>query len=168
MAVTLASRSLWMFAAATVFGATLAAQVAPAGAGRDAGAEPPSAEDVAARRTFEQVCSTCHEAERAFDMPRNKDDWQGVLDQMAAIGTTATDEQWTQVLDYLLRNHAKVDVNRAPAAEIAPVLGVTPEVADAIVKQRTASGPFKTLDDVARVPGVDAKKLTARKDRITF
>ena len=157
-----------MLAAATVFGATLAAQVAAPAGGAAPDAETPSPEDVAARRTFDQVCGTCHEPERAFDMPRNKDDWQGVLDQMAAIGATATDDQWDQVLQYLLRNHAKVDVNRALAADIAPVLGVTPEIAAAIVRQRTAGGPFKTLDDVARVPGVDAKKLTARKDRITF
>ena len=33
---------------------------------------------------------------------------------------------------------------------------------------REKHGKFKTLDDLKKVPGVDAKKLDAKKDRIAF
>jgi competence protein ComEA len=36
------------------------------------------------------------------------------------------------------------------------------------VKYRTEHGSFKTLEDLKKIPGVDAAKLNARKERIVF
>jgi competence ComEA-like helix-hairpin-helix protein len=40
--------------------------------------------------------------------------------------------------------------------------------AQAVVDYRTAHGNFTTLADLKKVPGIDAARLDARKDRIAF
>jgi competence protein ComEA len=59
-------------------------------------------------------------------------------------------------------------VNRARAPEFAPVLGVSMSVAEAIVQRRAAQGPFKTIEDLKQVPGLDAATVDARKERLVF
>jgi competence protein ComEA len=69
---------------------------------------------------------------------------------------------------YLVRNHTNVNVNTASATEIAPVLAVSESTAQAIVTRRKQIGAFKTIEELAKVPGVDAAQLQARRDRIVF
>ena len=54
------------------------------------------------------------------------------------------------------------------AAEIAPVLDISDDTAESIVKRRAANGGFKTIEELKKIPGVNAAKLEARKDRIAF
>ena len=157
-----------LLASTLLLAATLTAQVGVAQKDAAPAVEPPSAEDVTALATLDQMCAQCHERARVTSELRNADDWAMVIDQMAQIGATGTDEQFDQVLQYLLRHYSKADVNRARAADLVHVLGVSPEVAQAVIKRRAASGPFRSLDDLAQVPGVDAAKLAVRKARITF
>jgi len=37
-----------------------------------------------------------------------------------------------------------------------------------VVQYRTDKGAFKTLDDLKNVPGLDYKKIEAKKSRIVF
>ena len=129
-------------------------------------AEQPSPEDVAARAKLQQVCTACHELD--LGLLRTPMDWDDVISQMASYGAMATDEEFAQIRTYLLRNYAKVNVNAARAQDLAVVLDVTQPVAEALVKYRTDNGPFKTVDDLKKVPGLDAGKLDARSKRITF
>ena len=119
------------------------------------------------KKTFEAVCGTCHTSDMVNEI-RTKDDWNATVHEMAKIGAKGTDEQFERVRRYLLRNWTKVNVNTAPALDIAAVLDVSDATAEAIVKRRNAKGDFKTLDDLKAVPGVDPVKLAARKDRIAF
>ena len=119
------------------------------------------------KKTFETVCGTCHTSEMVNEI-RTKDDWNATVGEMAKIGAKGTDEQFERVRRYLLRNWTKVNVNTAPALDIAAVLDVTDALAEAIVKRRNVKGDFKTLDDLKAVPGVDPVKLAERKDRIAF
>jgi competence protein ComEA len=144
--------------------AAIAASVGPPA--QSAPSESP--EDVAGRKTLEQVCVTCHDAKKATEGFRTATEWDMVLEEMVTFGATATDEQFEQVKQYLLRNHGKVEVNRARAPEFMPVLGVTASVAEAIVQRRAAQGPFKTIDDLKQVPGLDAAKVDAREERLVF
>jgi competence protein ComEA len=59
-------------------------------------------------------------------------------------------------------------VNTAAAGEIEKGLGLATNEAAAIVEYRAKNGNFKTLDDLKKVDGVDAKKLDAAKDRMAF
>ena len=53
-----------------------------------------------------------------------------------------------------------VDINTASAEQLDKSLkGVGPKKAEDIVKYREANGPFKSLDDLAKVPGIKQKAL---------
>jgi competence protein ComEA len=158
----------WIVAAALCGGASVAAQVTTTPPPALPLAEPQTPADAAARETLGQMCGMCHDAERVTAQLRSVDDWTDIINQMAQIGASGTDEQWNQVSWYLLRHYSKVQINKARAAEIAPVLDVTPAVAETIVKLRAEKGPFTTLDDLKAVPGVDAATVEARTHRITF
>lgn len=60
-----------------------------------------------------------------------------------------------------------VNINKASAAEIAKALnGVGMSKAEEIIKDREANGPFKSVDDVARVKGIGPATLNKNKDLI--
>ena len=53
-----------------------------------------------------------------------------------------------------------VDLNTASAEQLDKALkGVGPKKSEEIVKYREAHGPFKSLDDLAKVPGIKEKAL---------
>ena len=47
-------------------------------------------------------------------------------------------------------------------------LELSAENAAAIVRYREQNGGFKTIGDLKKVPGVDAAKIEAKKDRVEF
>jgi competence protein ComEA len=61
----------------------------------------------------------------------------------------------------------KVDINHATAEELDALPGVGPSTAAKIVSEREANGPYKSVEDLMRVPGIGAKKLDALKDLVT-
>lgn len=121
----------------------------------------------AEKSAFEAVCGSCHSTSMA-DGLRSEPDWRETVDVMRGLGAKGTDRQFDQLLRYLLRTQTKVNINTATAAQIAPVLDIGEPAAEALVKRRTDAGPFKTLDDLKKLPGMDPAKLEARKDRIIF
>src|SRR5262249_1544200 len=97
---------------------------------------------------------------------KSESEWKETIDVMVGLGAKGTEEQFDRVLRHLLHTQTKVNVNTATAAQIAPVLDISAATAEALVKRRTEKGPFLTLDDLKKVPGIDAAKRDARKDRI--
>jgi competence protein ComEA len=61
-----------------------------------------------------------------------------------------------------------VNVNRASAPDLESQLEITADEAGAIVKFREAQGKLKDFSDLAKVPGLDVKKLEPIKQRIVF
>ena len=60
-----------------------------------------------------------------------------------------------------------VDINTATADQIASGLkGVGKSKAEAIVKDREKNGPFKSVDDLARVKGVKTAVISKNRDNI--
>lgn len=53
-----------------------------------------------------------------------------------------------------------IDINRAGASELSLLPGIGPSLAQAIVADRTAHGPFATIADIDRVRGVGPATLT--------
>jgi len=53
----------------------------------------------------------------------------------------------------------QIDINRAPAHELALLPGVGPVLAERIVDDRTRNGDFISVDDLRRVYGIGPKKL---------
>jgi competence protein ComEA len=115
-----------------------------------------------------KVCRDCHGPESAVGQLKTHDEWNKTLDEMAANGAQGTDEEWNQILEYLDRNFSLILVNKAGATELATMLDVPRATAEAIVKYRDERGRFGAIDDLKRVPGLDAAKVEARKDRFVF
>ena len=113
-------------------------------------------------------CGTCHDAGSVLQAPRTRDDWTETIDQMIKYGAQVSDQELHELFDYLLRNHSLVNVNKAPAGELEVALDVDATVARAVVSYRTDHGPFKTIDDLKQVAGIDAARLDARAKRLRY
>jgi competence protein ComEA len=61
----------------------------------------------------------------------------------------------------------KIDLNTATAEQLDTLPGVGPATAQKIVADRTANGPFRSVEDLLRVPGIGPAKLEALKDLVT-
>ena len=61
-----------------------------------------------------------------------------------------------------------IDINTATAEQLEKGLkGIGPKKAADIVKYREANGPFKSVDDLAKVPGIKGKTLEKVKPMAT-
>ena len=56
-----------------------------------------------------------------------------------------------------------VNINTANATQLTQLPGVGPAIAQKIIDYRTANGPFTSLDDLTKVPGIGAAKLAQIK-----
>ena len=123
----------------------------------------------AGRETLLRVCGACHSAENVAGMAKTREEWGAVVGEMAADGAQGTDDEFNEIVDYLAAHFPKtINVNKATATDLATGLELSAKEADAIVHYREEKGSFKSVEDVEKVPGVDAKKIEAKKDRLTF
>lgn len=61
-----------------------------------------------------------------------------------------------------------IDINTATAEQLDKGLkGIGPKKGAEIVKYREANGPFKSVDDLAKVPGIKGKTLDMIKPMVT-
>ena len=115
-----------------------------------------------------KACNDCHGAESAVAQFKTRAEWSKTLDEMAANGAQASDEEWNQILDYLDKHFSLISVNKADAKSLANTLDVPEDEGEAIVRYREAHGRFGSMDDLKRVPALDPAKVDARKDRFVF
>jgi competence protein ComEA len=128
----------------------------PAGTGKD---------------TLIRVCSKCHSPDNVIANGQDRTGWENTITKMAGFGAEASDEEFTEILDYLVKNFppaTTIHVNQATAAQLGSSLGLSTAEAEAVVAYRKKNGDFKSLDDLKKVPDVDAKKLDDKKDRLAF
>jgi len=57
-----------------------------------------------------------------------------------------------------------LNINRANNIELESVAGLTRKEAAALIQWRDKNGFCKSLEDLKKAPGVDYKKIDARKD----
>ena len=120
-----------------------------------------------------KTCGSCHEPERAASLRQDKDGWAATIENMKSQGLTVSDADYNVVLNYLSMafpaNAVKpLNINTASAIDLESTLSLLRSEAAAIIAYRDKHGKFKTLDDVKKVPGINAAKIDAKKDRITF
>ena len=121
-----------------------------------------------------RVCAQCHGVEIVAGKGNTRDGWTEVVSQMIARGAQGSDDDFSAIVDYLAANlppHSdvkKINVNKAPAAELSATLQISDKEAGAIVDYRKQNGDFKSMADLKKVPGVDAAKLDSAKDKIAF
>jgi competence protein ComEA len=126
------------------------------------------------KATFLRVCSGCHETDVATGSRHSRQEWDSLVSQMVSMGAPATDAEMDQIVDYLTTNFgpapakAKVNVNTANAKDLTDGLGLSAAESDAIVAFRAKNGNFATVDDLKKVQGVDAAKIEAARNVISF
>jgi competence protein ComEA len=121
----------------------------------------------------ERICSQCHELARSISLREDHAGWQTTVDKMVSLGAKATDKEIGAVIDYLAANFAaeevpRINVNKARAIDLESGLTLRRSEAAAIIQYRTKNGPFKSIDDLKKVPGIDAAKIEAKRDRLTL
>jgi competence protein ComEA len=60
-----------------------------------------------------------------------------------------------------------VNINTADEAALQQVNGIGPSKASAIIEYRKANGPFATVDDLIKVPGIGEKSIKHLKPQVT-
>jgi len=129
--------------------------------------------DIPGKAETERVCSQCHDLARSLSLHQDRAGWQATMDKMVTLGAEATEQEQKIVVDYLARyfpaeDVPKINVNTARAIDFESGLTLRRSQAAAIVEYRTKHGPFKSIEDLKKVPGIDAAKIEAKKDRLVF
>jgi competence protein ComEA len=62
---------------------------------------------------------------------------------------------------------APVDVNTATVDQLEALPGIGPTLAAAIVQERDRNGPFRSVDDLSRVPGIGDGRLAQLRDLVS-
>src|SRR5438874_954052 len=87
---------------------------------------------------------------------------------MIASGATVTDADFTTAPAYVIAQYGRVNVNKAPADEIAEVLELPLKDAEPIVKYRRDKAPSQTSSRWRRCRASTWRKLKKKKDAISF
>jgi competence protein ComEA len=127
----------------------------------------------AGRAETEHLCKQCHELARVTSLRQDRDAWNQTMAKMKAYGMKATDHDYALVLEYLSTAFPaeaipKVNVNTATAIELESGLTLRRSQSRAVIAYREKNGPFKSLDDLKKVPLIDGNYIEEKKDRITF
>jgi competence ComEA-like helix-hairpin-helix protein len=126
------------------------------------------------RKLLTKVCGGCHKLDIVTNHRGNKDQWRATIEAMVIKGADATDDEFNAIIDYLAKHYGpdrpveKLNVNSATADQISGFFALSDTEAAAIVKRRESTGKFKSLQELTSIPGVDAKKIQAKKDLITY
>ena len=116
-----------------------------------------------------RVCSKCHSPDNVIANGQDREGWENTITKMAGFGAAGTDDEFTAILDYLVKNFpGTINVNKATAAQLQSGLGLSTAEAEGVIQYREKNGDFKSIDDLKKVPDLDAKKLDAKKARLAF
>ncbi|NDD64464.1 MAG: hypothetical protein EBZ36_10895 [Acidobacteria bacterium] len=125
------------------------------------------------RTETQKLCTQCHDLDKAIAPRQDKVGWAGTVEKMVAFGMTASESEVALVVEFLARHYPADDVppirvNQAAAIDFESGLGLRRSQALAIIRYREANGPFKSIDDLKKVPGIDTARVEAKKDRLIF
>jgi competence protein ComEA len=120
-----------------------------------------------------RTCGKCHSPTIVLAYGQKRAGWENTIIKMVRLGATGTDEDFTDIADYLTANFPpsaipKIFVNKATDQQIANILGISVDDAKAIIAYRDKVGGFKSIDDLKLVPNVDKAKIDAKKDSLVF
>ena len=71
-----------------------------------AGRNEPSAKN-RGRELVEDVCTYCHNLERLSGQELSREEWRGLIKGMISEGAPVTDEEFSRILDYLVKNYGR-------------------------------------------------------------
>jgi len=120
-----------------------------------------------------RVCKGCHELARSVSLKQDREGWAATMRKMIALGAKGSEKDFNAVFEYLVRNYpadavVPLNVNEATQVELESRLSLRRSQAAAVVRYRNENGPFKSIDDLKKVPGIDANAIEARKSSLVF
>lgn len=122
---------------------------------------------------LERTCQQCHELARSISPRLDRDGWAGEVSKMIALGAQGKSADFNKIIDYLAIHFPseplpKIDANSARAIDFESAFTLRKSESARILAYRAKNGPFKSLDDLLKVPGIDAAKIEKHKDRLVF
>ena len=130
----------------------------------------PQLPDAPGKAVTQKLCNTCHGAEIVLGKPHSEDGWGAIVADMVQRGAKGSDEDFYDVVQYLTANIKalpKVKVNTATAKELEAGLRLSSAEAE-LIDQAREKAKFKTIADLKTIPGIEAKKIDAQKNRLEF
>jgi competence protein ComEA len=121
----------------------------------------------------QKLCSQCHELEQAVSLRQDRAGWQATIKKMVDLGAKASDAEIAATLDYLAAHYPadelpRINVNKCRAIDLESGLSLRRSQAAAVIEYRDKNGPFHSIEDLKKVPGIDVAKVEAKKDRLEF
>jgi competence protein ComEA len=122
---------------------------------------------------LEKLCIQCHDIAKSVSLRQDRNGWGVTMTKMAAMGMKGTDEEMQAVLGYLEKNFPPealppININTARSIQIESRFSLKRSEAAAILKYRSAHGPFQSIEDLKKVPGIDFAKIEAKRDSVVF
>lgn len=118
-----------------------------------------------------KACGTCHETRRAASVRLTREGWAAVIDGMMKRGAQVNAENFPVILEYLSTHflgqaQQPLNINTATQIDLEAAGGLLRREAAAVIRYREKNGRFKAVDDLKKVPGLDFKKIDARRDAV--
>jgi competence protein ComEA len=122
---------------------------------------------------LERICKGCHDVTKSVSLRQDRDGWAITMKKMVSLGTKAPDKDLELIFEYLVKNFPAgevppINVNKATAIELESRLALRRSQAAAVIRYRSEHGDFKSIEDLKKVPGLDASAIEAKKDRVVF
>ena len=120
-----------------------------------------------------KLCIGCHELGKSVSLRQDKNGWSTTLAKMVGFGMKGTDEEFRAVLAYLAEHFPAdtlppLNVNKARAIQFESRLSLKRSEAAKIMLYRRKNGDFKSIEDLKKVPGIDAAKIEAKQNSLVF
>lgn len=125
------------------------------------------------RAETEQHCQTCHGMDKSISLRQDIGGWGATVTKMIDFGAEIGSDDTVAIVHYLAKSFpaaklASLNINKARAIQMESRLSLMRSEASAIIRYRREHGDFKSLDDLLKVPGIDAVKIEAKKDILVF
>lgn len=134
------------------------------------------------------LCARCHTLQSTVTKRKTPDQWRATVDDMIGRGAQIFLEEADLITEYLAKNLGpdnsapagaapvsgasadlpSLELNSASEDELVRALKLEPKLAHEIIAYREKHGGFDTLEDVKKVPGVDAKLIEKIAPQVKF
>jgi competence protein ComEA len=120
------------------------------------------------KAALSRACVQCHEIDVVTSTRYTETGWRRIVSMMVERGAELSEPETADVTAYLSKYFGKTNVNKAAAAQLEEVLGLTEKEARAVVSYREQNGDIKSLEQLKNVPGVSPDKIQAKAEAIAF
>ncbi len=82
------------------------------------------------------------------------------------VETVAQDDAVSYVSEGNAEEEGKININAAGVTELVKLDGIGEALSERIINYREENGPFVTVEEIMKVPGISESKFEAIKDHI--